>query len=163
MSRASIETYQKITYDGTLSERRWQVYSALWKHEEERPDLGLTHNEISKLVLSMYTFPDGYRNNTVARLCELEKQGVVRRVGELTCPVSKELCTTWKTCDSLPKQVTREHKRRFFIVVYPEELRKKGYVYRVKAKAEAAHAVCPNSTLIEVEEVVTRKRSQPTR
>lgn len=153
MSRASVETYRRIEAEGVLSVRRWQVYTALWRHELERPDLGLTHNEISNYVAEIHQFPEGYRNNTVARLCELEQQGVVCRVGELTCPRSGDLCTTWMTVNRMPVELRRPTKRRFWLLLPAEGSGRRGYAYRLQVNAERQQRERhPDLALVEVEE-----------
>ncbi len=159
MSRASVETYRRIETEGVLSERRWQVYTALWLHENERPGIGLTHNEVSHYVTEIHEFPEGYRNNTVARLCELEKQLVVRRTGDMECPRSHDLCTTWMTVDRMPIDAERNERKHFWLLLYPEDLRRKGYAFRVKANAERAQKEkYPDTALMEVEETLPRTR-----
>jgi hypothetical protein len=108
MSRASLETFHKIKSDGTLSKRRLETFASLLQGEKNST-FGLTHNEIGVIASRSGLFPPDYRNNVVARLCELEAQGVVRRVLDTsTCPISKETCTTWETVDFEPTKLTRK-------------------------------------------------------
>lgn len=108
MSRASIETFHRIEQEGVLSKRRLETLKALWLGEKNS-EVGLTHNEIALVAKNFSVFPPNYRHNVVARLCELEEQGVVRRVLDTyKCPVSGETCTTWETVDATPKGFTRK-------------------------------------------------------
>lgn len=110
MSRPSIDTFRRIVDSGLIVKRRLQVFKALWKHEEER-SRGLTHNEIWKYVQSYHTFPEGYRNNVVARLCELKQQGVVDEIeDEFICPISDYPCSTWRTMNKMPIAYRRPEK-----------------------------------------------------
>lgn len=112
MSRASLETYNKIVSEGILSERRLQTLRAVIAIEEidkDRP--GFTHNEIARQLSTMWKFPVGYRHNVVARLCELEEAGVIRRSGDGKCPISSETCTFWSTVDAMPVKVKKDSKK----------------------------------------------------
>lgn len=112
MSRASLETYNRIVSEGILSERRLQTLRAVIAIEEINNDrAGFTHNEIAKQLSTMWTFPIGYRHNVVARLCELEEYGVICRSGYGKCPISGEACTFWATVDAMPVKVKKDPKK----------------------------------------------------
>jgi DNA-binding HxlR family transcriptional regulator len=99
LSRASVDTFNQLEKDGVLSERRFQTLKALWLFEKDATE-GLTHNEIAGHVNTLWKFPANYRHNVVARLCELEEIGLVRRVTEKKCTESGHLCTSWETVDT---------------------------------------------------------------
>lgn len=44
----------------------------------------------------------------MARLCELEEMGCIRRVrDDVQCPISGETCTTWESVDAMPRLIER--------------------------------------------------------
>lgn len=120
MSHASRETFDQIKAEGILSAMRQEVYEALWTHEHKR-DIGLTHNEVSHHVAEANDFRPDYRNNTVARLCELEQMGAVARVGEITCPLSGFTATTWRTLNQMPHALPKKERVCVWLLLDPKQ------------------------------------------
>lgn len=82
--------YEQMERDGSLSRKRLEIVSALVMHG------GFwTAGEIAH-------FLGANRNNVATRLTELEYLGVVRKVSERRCGVSKKTCWTWGMTGNQP-------------------------------------------------------------
>jgi len=81
----SIEAFRQIEEEGLLSDRRFQVYSYLFRHG---PCTGL---QVSGGV------PGGWK-----RLAELRDLGVAREVGYTVCEVTGKTVLLWDVTDKLP-------------------------------------------------------------
>lgn len=100
MQSTSLEAYLKIKSLGLLSPRRFEVYEVLAKYGAQ------TQSEVfSKLGLI-----GEKRVCYTPRFAELERQGVIRVVGEKACSVTGKNCKIWKVTDELPRPFKIEKK-----------------------------------------------------
>lgn len=87
MRQASIDVYNRIARDGTLSKRRWEVYDCLFHHGP------LTGNEVVRKL----GLPGAWK-----RLSELERETVIQEVGKRVCTVTGEEVGIWDVTGNLP-------------------------------------------------------------
>ncbi len=94
MRQTSIEAFNEIKNNGLLSQRRWEVYEALFNHGP------CTANELRKHL----AFKDGINVNlnVVTRLGELRNFGVVFEVRERQCSITGIVVIEWDVTDRLP-------------------------------------------------------------
>jgi hypothetical protein len=85
MRDTSIEAYEKIREDGTLSRMRWRVYQHLFHHGP------LTAREVDHGLSS----PGDHAASYHKRLSELEQMGVVATGDERECSITGMRCLTW--------------------------------------------------------------------
>lgn len=94
--RTSAEAYRIIQESGLLSTSRWAVYSHLFRQGP------LTRNEIDR------NLAQGRPNPTYSRrLAEMERIGVLARVGERVCSVTGFRAEMWDVTDGLPQKLER--------------------------------------------------------
>jgi len=137
MSRASQITFENNR--DALGALQREAYTFLWLNEHRRPNLGLMHHEVWKFISEHRNIPEGYRHNTVARLCELEARQVVVRTGSMfarpgDCP---DVCTLWHTVEHLlgPKPEPVE-SRCFWLVVFDPSYKTAGRAFRSENNAK---------------------------
>jgi DNA-binding transcriptional ArsR family regulator len=97
--RTSLLAYSTIKNQGLLSERRLQVYEALFNHGP------LTRNELSTALESQ-----GIRINpnlVSSRLIELREMGVVEEAGHRECPLTGMTVILWDVTEHLPSDFKR--------------------------------------------------------
>ena len=87
MRQTSIDVYNQIKRDGTLSKRRWQVYDCLFHHGP------LTGNEVVRKL----GLPGAWK-----RLSELERETVVTTFGTRVCTVTGFEVDLWDVTGNLP-------------------------------------------------------------
>lgn len=96
MRATSSEAYRIILESGLLSASRMAVYSHLY-HEG-----ALTRNEIDR------NLAEGRPNPTYSRrLAEMERMGVLARVGVRVCAVTGFRADTWDVTDRLPQPLAK--------------------------------------------------------
>ena len=93
--QTSLEAYQRIQEDGSLSRAQWQVYAALFASDD-----GLTRNE-----LDAHLSPGMPNAMHSRRLAEMERLQVIRRVGVRLCRVSNNECEVWDVTSELPSKI----------------------------------------------------------
>lgn len=97
----SIEAYHKIKDDGLLSERRWQVYSVLYK-------IGpATGGEVFKEFKRQYGITTPTNSNVTTRLGELREMEVAKELGTRVCSVSGQNVILWDVTKSLPVKLEK--------------------------------------------------------
>lgn len=93
MRSTSIRAYREIRDNGLLSKRRFEVYDHLFHHGPS------TARETSKILSKRFgTSEDSYNS----RFIELERQGVIKPVGEVENPHSGMKVTQWDVTANLP-------------------------------------------------------------
>lgn len=98
-SPTTLAAYDAIRRNGLLSRSRFAVYECLLEHGP------LTRNELD------HRLSHGSVNPTYSRrLVELERLGVVQRVGTFRCSITGFECDAWDVTDSLP-QASRPTRR----------------------------------------------------
>ena len=95
----SIEAYHKIKAEGTLSQRRWEVYSTLYTYGP------LTATGIAQRM-------QGYKSPSVganvhARLCELRVMTVVKEIGIIACPHTNQDVHMYDVTRNLPVKLVK--------------------------------------------------------
>jgi hypothetical protein len=111
----SIAAYNKIKTDGSLSNRRWEVYDVLFQHGP------LTASEIEVRITSPKSPSRG--SNVHARLIELEERGVAREVGQVACSVSGMTVIQWDvTAIETPLETVRRRTSNERISALTESL-----------------------------------------
>jgi len=83
--------YKQIQEQGLLSQRRFEVYEALFYHGP------LTANEAREHIGGHVPL-----NSVSPRMAELKDRGVVVEVGEKICSVTGKKAILWDVTDSLP-------------------------------------------------------------
>lgn len=97
MRRTSIEAYRIIRDSGLLSAARWKVYDFLYCKGP------ITRNELD------YHLAEGRPNPAYSRrLAEMERAGVLARVGERPCTITGFTAELWDVTDQLPRKVERQ-------------------------------------------------------
>lgn len=99
MRSTSIETYHRIKSSGLLSNRRFEVYAALYHCGP------MTANELIRLQKQKH--PDSNQTGWNARFSELERMGVIKAVGTKKDSVSGNDCVVWECTDSLPVKLVK--------------------------------------------------------
>jgi len=90
--KTSIDPYHKIKSEGLLSEKRMDVYIALYEHG---PCTGME-------LLQWMNKSTRVDSQVRARLNELKKLGVAKEVGERKCSISGQNVILWAVTDQLP-------------------------------------------------------------
>ena len=89
----SIEAYNEIRNSGLLSEKRLEVYDVLYNKGP------LTGGQVSRIVRgSRPSVSETIRN----RITELNRLGVVKEVGTISCPVTGRRSILWDVTRNLP-------------------------------------------------------------
>jgi hypothetical protein len=88
----SIQAYHKIKDEGLLSQRRWEVYDALFKHGPK------TGGELFNICGGVV------KGSVCARLTELRDLGVAYEQGTKTCDLTGQTAILWDVTDKLPKK-----------------------------------------------------------
>lgn len=91
MRQTSIDIYNQIEREGLLSKVRFLVYKEIFNHA---PITGgeLYHRHLRHIQQSTIT----------PRLAELERQKVIKTVGERECAVTGVRCVVWDVTNNLP-------------------------------------------------------------
>lgn len=100
--RTSESTFRAVTESGMLSQRRAQVYEALYSYGP------CTINELYKKM----SWVNNVQANLHARMGELRDMGVVAEVGERVCSVTGQTVIEWQTTDQLPGKLKKSTKSK---------------------------------------------------
>lgn len=131
----SKSAYQSIMANGTLSQRRRDVYDILYKYGP------LSASEVcQKLSLP--------RDSVSPRLSELQRLSIVKEFGTKTCGITGQTVTAWDVTASLPRGSLKAKPRRRWILALNKE---KIQVFSARSEAKN-YAKKNRSTLIEVVE-----------
>jgi hypothetical protein len=103
MRRTSIETYNKIAANGLLSQRRWEVYDALYAHGP------CTSSELFQKMGDSQSHVFG---NIRARLNELRDLGVADELRERPCLITGQTVIEWDVTDRLPVKLEKPHREK---------------------------------------------------
>ena len=98
----SIKAYREIRDSGLLSERRWQVYRALYKHGPA------TASEIyfkAKMKKQLQA-------SIPSRLAELRHMECVDEVGKRPCKHTGKTCIVWDVNGKLPTPLVRPSNKK---------------------------------------------------
>jgi hypothetical protein len=104
MRRTSLEAYQEIVENGLLSKRRLQVYQILFKYGP------LTGGQILQIAKSK--IPIGNSGTITTRLSELRRQGAIKEVGEINCPISGYKSILWDVTNDIPVKLEMKKTRK---------------------------------------------------
>lgn len=100
----SIECYHIIKSEGLLSERRFEVYEALFKIG---PATAMqVFNVISK------NRGNKVASNVYARLSELRDREVIKEIGTVVCEFTKMRVIQWQVSNSLPIEIAKKKKTK---------------------------------------------------
>jgi DNA-binding transcriptional regulator GbsR (MarR family) len=127
--------YQAIMSNGTLSQRRRDVYDILYKHGP------LSASEVCQHL----SLP---RDSVSPRLSELQRLSIVKEFGTKTCGITGQTVTAWDVTASLPRGSLKAKPRRRWILALNKE---KIQVFSARNEAKN-YAKKNRSTLIEVVE-----------
>lgn len=94
--QTSIDAYNTIKNNGLLSERRWQVYDALYKYGP------CTCSELFKF---MKIQNHGANPAIHVRLRELERAGCITEIGTRLCAITGMTVIDWDVTSDLPVKV----------------------------------------------------------
>lgn len=114
----SADAYRKIRDEGLLSERRWQVYDALFAHG---PCTGMELLEAMRRDGARSSFVD---SQVRARLNELREIGCAKELGTTVCRVTGQKVILWDVTEAMPTEPEKKHCDR----VKCSYCRGKGYV-----------------------------------
>ena len=104
----SSSTYYAIEANGLLSKRRFEVYSALFKHGP------CTANE---LFDQMQKGEARNAANITTRLGELRKQGVAVEIEQRPCKVTGHQANVWDVTSKLPSDFVAKKRRYWWLVI----------------------------------------------
>jgi len=127
--------YQAIMSNGTLSQRRRDVYDILYKYGP------LSASEVCQRL----SLP---RDSISPRLSELQRLSIVKEFGTKTCGITGQTVTAWDVTASLPRGSLKAKPRRRWILALNKE---KIQVFSARSDAKN-YAKKNRSTLIEVVE-----------
>jgi predicted transcriptional regulator len=100
MRRTSAASFAKIEADGLLSDLRFKVYRALYRHGP------MTANEVNCFHVK------GHNQSSISpRFAELEKQGVIYAVLERACRVTGNTVIAWDVTEKLPMKLPKKVKK----------------------------------------------------
>lgn len=100
--RTSVAAFDEIKESGLLSERRFQVYEALFNHGP------CTANELRKYLST--SMPNNINLNIVTRLGELRDMGVAYEVRERPCRMTGMTVIEWDVTERLPRKLVKPKK-----------------------------------------------------
>lgn len=89
--QTSLDVFERIKRDGTLTRARFVVYAELFDHGP------LTGGELDRNLVM-----PGLRPHFHKRLSELENMGAVARVGRRQCSFTGNVCEVWDVTDTMP-------------------------------------------------------------
>ena len=121
MRQTSLEAYEYIKANNSLSTKRFRVYEIIFKHGP------LTGGECAKIYRQVYNDEAKFSESIRNRITELNRQGVVTEVNQRPCKVSGRNSIVWQVTKNLPKKLpkpltAREKIRRLkeaYYLVYP--------------------------------------------
>jgi len=94
----SVKAYTHITTTGILGERRTQVYDVLYHNGP------IGSREVWEEIKKIHTKKPIPQHSINPRFKELKRMGVVREIGEHTCPYTNRTVITWDVTSKLPNQ-----------------------------------------------------------
>lgn len=97
----TIEAYTKIKQGGLLKKRQWEAYNAIYWYGP------LTRNELDDICITKMSLkaPDTRNPPWSRRLAELERMGVIKRIGSRACNKTNFNSDEWEVTDQLPEKV----------------------------------------------------------
>lgn len=101
----SFHVYHQIKDEGLLSERRWQIYDALW--QLDKPS---SANEVHRYIIKQPRFQLA-NMNVITRLGELRDSGAVAEIGEFPCSVNSNVVTFFEITGKLPRSFVKPEGR----------------------------------------------------
>lgn len=107
----SIETYSQIKEEGLLGALQFSVYHVLYNWGP------LTQNELHRKH-----FNDTQPRNIQPRVSELEKMGVVSKVGERKCLITGRVCAIWDVTRALPSKPEKKESKDRIIKRQAQEI-----------------------------------------
>ena len=117
-----LETYNFVKKGGLLPRRNWEVYHHLFKHGPcSASDLSFHYKKIS-------------RNHISARIGELVKMGMVRKVGTKQSVHSGRASSVWSITKRKIPRSFRKHLRTFWLNVYDDKIE----VFKSKEEANSS-------------------------
>ncbi len=99
--KTSAQAYRAIVEEGVVGRMQKRVYSVVYNQGP------MTANEINQACLQEGEVAPSYHK----RLSELERMGVVQRVGVRACKVSGRECEAWDVTDSMPAKPKQKIQR----------------------------------------------------
>lgn len=105
MRDTSKEAYQQICANGLLQQRQLETYEILYRFGP------LTRNEIDERGCEEYGVK-GVRANPPwsRRLADMERMGVIRRVGQRSDPTTNFLADLWDVTSALPVPIPKNKR-----------------------------------------------------
>lgn len=133
--QTSKAAYQAIMSNGTLSQRRRDVYDILYKYGP------LSASEVCQHL----SLP---RDSISPRLSELQRLSIVKEFGTKSCGITGQTVTAWDVTGTLPRGTLKSKPRRRWILAVNKE---KIQVFSARNDAKE-YAKKNRSTLVEVVE-----------
>lgn len=133
--QTSKAAYEAIMSNGTLSQRRRDVYDILYRYGP------LSASEVCQRL----SLP---RDSISPRLSELQRLSIVKEFGTKSCGITGQTVTAWDVTGTLPRgKLKSKPRRRWILAVNKEKIQ----VFSARPEAKA-YAKKNRSTLIEVVE-----------
>lgn len=121
--QTSIDAYNKIKQNGSLSSRRWEVYDVLFKYGP------LTGNEAIEKLKEEGKGAKTFDTNSHSRLSELRQLGVIYEVGKKVCNVTGMNVILWDVTNNLPKKLEKQKTKDQIIKELQQEIKQlKAYI-----------------------------------
>lgn len=102
--QTSIDVYNEIRESGVLSEKRWEVYDALYRHGPH------TSNEIWNIIKNETGQDMNFNSNSAARMTELREMGCIEELEVRECSITGKNVTVWQTTNNMPIKYDRKEK-----------------------------------------------------
>lgn len=133
--QTSKSAYEAIMRSGTLSQRRRDVYEALYKHGP------LSASEVcTRLGLP--------RDSVSPRLSELQRLSIVKEFGTKSCSITGQTVVAWDVTSSLPRGSLKTKPRRRWVLAISKD---KAAVFPARSDA-APYAKKYRAKLVDVVE-----------
>lgn len=107
--QTSIDAYNYIKSNGSLSERRWEIYDVLFSYGP------LTGGEIGRHLNDYRSAVSTADRNIHARLSELKKMTLISEVGQKECEITKMKVILWDVTPNMPIKLERKKTKNEII------------------------------------------------
>lgn len=115
--QTSIDAYNTIKQNGSLSRRRWEIYDVIFNNGP------LTAGEIGQNMSEYRSSTSTADRNIHARLAELRNMDIIYEVRERECSVTNKRVIEWDVTNSLPKKLDRKKTKNQIIKELQEEIK----------------------------------------
>lgn len=99
----SIEVYKFLEQNGTLSEKRWEVYATVYNNGPMTSAEAFSKINEGKSIKSL--------TQSRARFTELRGMGLLKETGERVCKITGHNVIEWDVTDQLPLKLEKAETR----------------------------------------------------